>query len=102
MSEIRGSLCAVNMVSLVEAIAYQEMGEAEAAQISLQYYADYISKTYLETSGFVDRLDMIDLSPENYWSKTLPDIERKIQALPCSTSMTKIGASQNGSEDLQE
>lgn len=102
MSEIRGSLCAVNMVSLVEAIAYQEMGEAEAAQISLQYYADYISKTYLETSGFVDRLDMIDPSPENYWSKTLPDIERKIQALPCSTSMTKIGASQNGSEDLQE
>ena len=27
---------------------------------------------------------MIDPSPENYWSKTLPDIEKKIQKLPCN------------------
>lgn len=82
MNEIRESLCAVNMVSLSEAIAYQEMGETEAAQQSLQYFAEYIQKTYLGTKGLVERLDLIDPSPENYWAKTLPDIEKKIQALP--------------------
>jgi len=84
MNEIRESLCAVNMVSLVEAMAYQAMGESEAAQQSLKYYARYIQKTYLETKGFVERLDLIDPSPENYWSKKLPDIKEKIQALPCN------------------
>lgn len=83
MNEIRESLCAVNMVSLAEAMAYQEMGETEVAYQSLQYYAGYIQRTYLETKGFVERLDLIDPSPENYWANTLPDIERKIQALPC-------------------
>ena len=34
MNELRESLCAVNMVSLAEAMAYQEMGEAEAARVS--------------------------------------------------------------------
>lgn len=35
MNELRESLCAVNMVSLAEAMAYQEMGEVEAAKLSL-------------------------------------------------------------------
>lgn len=91
MNEIRESLCAVNMVSLAEAMAYQEMGESEAARQSLQYYAGYIQKTYLETKGLVERLDLIDLSPENYWSKTLPEIEKKIQALPYNKEQKHLG-----------
>ena len=91
MNEIRESLCAVNMVSLAEAMAYQEMGETEAAYQSLQYYAGYIQRTYLETKGFVERLDLIDQSPKNYWSNTLPDIERKIQALPCCEERVLLG-----------
>lgn len=83
MNEIRESLSVVNMVSLAEAMAYQEMGENAAAMKSLQYYAGYIEKAYLSTTGLVERLDLIDSAPENYWSKTLPDIKRKIQALPC-------------------
>lgn len=82
MNEIRESLYAVNMVSLVEAMAYFEMGEAGAAQQSLQYYANYIQKTYLDTDGLVQRLDMLDPSPENYWSKALPDIKKRIMELP--------------------
>ena len=100
IAEIRESLCAVNMVSLAEAMAYQEMGETEAAQISLQYYAGYVKKTYLEAPGFVERLDMIDPSPENYWSKTLPDIERRIQELPCNAAPLQIGACEDGTESL--
>ncbi len=100
MAEIRESLCAVNMVSLTEAMAYQEMGEEKAAQISLQYYAGYIQKTYLASPGLVDRLDLIDPSPENYWSKTLPDIERKIQALPCNSTTILLEGNNNGTEDV--
>ena len=83
MNEIRESLSVVNMVSLVEAMAYQEMGENAAARQSLQYYAGYIEKSYLSTKGLVERLDLIDPAPENYWTKTLPDIKNKIQAFPC-------------------
>ena len=82
MSEIRQSLCAVNMVSFAEAMAYQELDEHEAARKSLTYYAGFIEDTYVSVPGLVERLDLIDPAPENYWSKTLPDISKKIQALP--------------------
>lgn len=99
MNELRESLCAVNMVSLVEAMAYQEMGEPEAARFSLQYYGDYIKRTYLETKEFVERLDMIDSSPENYWSKAVPSIERQIQALPGDANMM-IGENEDEAEKV--
>ncbi len=84
MNELRENLCAVNIVSFVEAMAYQQMGEPEVAQQSLAYYAEYLHKTYLDTPKFLERLDMIDPSPENYWSKSLPNINEKIQKLPCN------------------
>lgn len=98
INEIRESLCAVNMVSLSEAVAYHEMGETEAARLSFQYYAGYIQKAYLETKGLVERLDLIDPSPENYWSKTLPDIEKKIQALPFTEEHKLLGGEEDGEE----
>lgn len=96
MNEIRESLCAVNMVSLAEAIAYQELGEDSAARRSLAYYGEFVQKTYLAVSGLVERLDLIDPSPENYWSRTLPDIEKRIQALPCNQEQNLI---EEGAED---
>lgn len=89
MREIRESLCAVNMVSFAEAMAYQELGEYEAARKSLTYYAGFIEDIYTSVPGLVQRLDLIDPAPENYWSKTLPDISEKIKALP-SVSDTKL------------
>lgn len=82
MSEIRASLCAVNMVSFVEAMAYQELGETEAAKKSFEYYANYLEDTYISVPGLVQRLDQIDPAPENYWSKTLPGICERIRVLP--------------------
>ena len=90
MNEIRESLSAVNMVSLAEAMAYQELGESAAARQSLQYYAGYLQKAYLSTDGLVQRLDLIDPAPENYWSKTLPDINKRIQALPCVENVSLL------------
>lgn len=69
MSEIRQSLCAVNMVSFAEAMAYQELGEHEAARKSLTYYAGFIDDTYVSVPGLVDRLDLIDPAPENYYRR---------------------------------
>ena len=82
MDEIRQSLCAVNMVSFAEAMAYQELGEYSAARKSLMYYAGFIMDTYVSVPDLVERLDMIDPALDNYWSKTLPDISNRIQALP--------------------
>lgn len=96
MSEIRESLCAVNMVSLAEAMAYQELGEHEAARKSLTYYARFIEDTYVSIPGLVQRLDMIDPAPENYWSKTLPDISKKIKALPYATDTRLIETKKSG------
>lgn len=103
MNEIRESLSAVNMASLAEAMAYQEMGENAAARQSLQYYAEYIEKSYLSKKGLVERLDLIDLTPENYWTKTLPDIKRKIQALPCVEEVALLeGGDEDGEQSMQE
>ncbi len=96
VNEIRESLSAVNMVSLAEAMAYQELGESGAARQSLQYYAGYLQKAYLSTNGLVQRLDLIDPAPENYWSKTLPDINKKIQALPCVENVSLIEGEDDG------
>lgn len=95
MNEIRESLCAVNMVSFTEAMAYQEMGEDEAAHQSLTYFANFVNDTYLAVPGLVERLDLIDPSPKNYWSQTLPDIKEKINALPCAGNSILIGDSEN-------
>ena len=91
MNEIRDSLYAVNMVSLVEAVAYQEMNEFEAAQQSLKYYGEHIQFTFLDDAGFVERLDQLDDSPENYWSKTIPEIEQRIAALPTTERAKELG-----------
>lgn len=84
--EIRESLCAVNMVSLVETMAYQELGEHESARQSLIYFATFINDTYIAASGVIDRLDMVDSQAKNYWSKTLPSINKEILELPCITN----------------
>ncbi len=57
-------------------------------------------KTYLEIPGLVERLDLIDPSPENYWSKALPDIKKKIEALPCNQEQELLeeGEDENGEE----
>lgn len=83
IDELRCSLSAVNLVSMTEAMAYQELGETEAARQSLLYYADYIHSTFLSVEGFAERLDEIDRSSVDYWSNSLPMIEKRIQSLPC-------------------
>jgi hypothetical protein len=98
MGEIRESLGAVNIVSLAEALAYRGMGEDDAALESLRYYASFIKKTYLDDPGIVERLDLIDPSTENYWSKTLPDIQNRIMSLPGLKTELLTGGEDDGED----
>ena len=91
MNEIRDSLCAVNMVSFAEAMAYNEMGETAAARKSLEYYATFLKKTYLEKPGLVERLDLIDPASERYWTNTLPEINKMVQSLPGTEEIELLG-----------
>ena len=100
LGEIRAGLSAVNMVSLAEAMAYQEMGETAAARQSLLYYAEYIDRAYLCDSKLVERLDQIDPSPEMYWSKTLSEIKQKIQALPCAGDFRLLEGDLYGNQEM--
>ena len=79
MNEIREGFSAINMVSLVEALAYHELEEYGSEQQSLTYYADFIQKTYLDDSKLLKRLDSIDPSTERYWTTKVPIIETKIR-----------------------
>lgn len=97
MNELRDGLNAVNMVSLVEAMTYNELGEPEAARQSLLFYSDFLNKTYLSYEGFVARLDSIDPSPKEYWSNALPDIKQKIHRLsmPTNEETLMLGETEN-------
>jgi len=90
INAIRESLKAVNMVSFVQAMAYQNLGEYEVARMSLIYYAEFIKDTYTSNPDLLVRLDMVDPSSENYWTKSLPVIEEKIQKLPYGGSVLEI------------
>ena len=96
MNEIRQSLFTVNAVSLVEALAYQQLGEMDAARLSLCYYAKYLQDNYLATEGFVQRLDLIDVSPVNFWSNALPNITDRIFALPCAKNELLLEGEKDG------
>ena len=92
MNEIRDSLYAINAVSLVEVMAYQEIGEPTAAIQSLEYYGTHIQVAFLSQPDFVERLDQLDSSPDCYWSKDIPKIQQQISRLspPKGNSQRKL------------
>ncbi len=90
ISELRENMNALNLVSLAETLAYQELGEYKAANISLKYYGDFINETYLSDKSFLERLDSLNPSTKKYWSTVLPNINTRIQLLNSeSTKMLK-------------
>lgn len=100
MNELRDGFRAMCATSLIEATAYQELGEPNAAKKSLLFLSDVLKKTYLD-SGIIERLDQIDPSPKNFWSKTLPIIQKKVDALSGKPEVELIeGEQKNGIESL--
>ena len=81
ISEIRENLSALNITSLVSAIGYQVLGEEESMKKSLNYYRNYLDKSYFKVEGLIERLDSMDSLPENYWTKKVPSLEANIKEL---------------------
>lgn len=81
INELRESMNALNIVSLTEAMSFQELGEQKSANISLDYYGDYLNEVYISDKEFLERLDSLNPSPKKYWSTKLPDICEKVKLL---------------------
>ena len=81
INELRENMNALNMVSLTEALAYLELGEQKAANLSMDYYGEYLNQLYLSDKEFLERLDSLNPSPKKYWSTKLPDIYNKVKRL---------------------
>lgn len=79
MKLIKDNFYAVNLVSMIEALAYQECGEFESSQISLNYYGEYLKKQYIDKDGFLQRLDGLGTLPNISWVKMLPKIQEEIE-----------------------
>lgn len=88
VNTIRDCLNATNLVTIAMAMAYQSLGEQTAAERSLAYYASFLQQLYFNTNGLIDRLDMVDPSPVNYWSVNLPKLVEHIQCLPSYTMLS--------------
>lgn len=81
LMNVRSSMLALNMASVVEALAYQSLGEKDNAILSLEYYADFMNKTYGNEKE-LQRLDSLDPAEEKFWSGYLPTIKNSILSLP--------------------
>lgn len=81
MSEIRESFNAINIVSMIQAAAYKELGEPEAMLESIGYYHNHLSNQYFADDSLLDHLDLIDNSPDNYWSCSLPKVKNLIEPM---------------------
>lgn len=79
MNEIRESFFCINMVSLIQAFAYHQLEEYETEKQSLVYYGNFIKEKYLDVPNLLKRLDSIDPYVENYWTKKVPDIKKRIE-----------------------
>lgn len=79
MNEIRESFFYINMVSLIQAFVYHQLEEYETEKQSLVYYGNFIKEKYLDVPNLLKRLDSIDPYVENYWTKKVPDIKKRIE-----------------------
>lgn len=93
INSLRDSMSALNTVSIAEALAYQSLGETNAAVKSLQFYGKYMQNTYGDMK-LLNRLDGLDPIEIDYWSTSLPVIKDKILELP-NTNAFAIGIEKN-------
>lgn len=95
LDELMDGLNAINMVSLVEVMAYYELGEREAALASFGYYRDFIEEAYFRTPDLIERLDGLDKSIEKVWKNTIHRINLNILEIS-QNEILKLG---NNHED---
>ncbi len=91
MLKIREEINVINRVSFVEAYAYWELGEKEAAIQSLMVQKQFINQVYISDDDFLDRLDGLDCFPDNFWTMSIPKVLNDIKSLEENGKLWLIG-----------
>lgn len=81
MNEIRSRVVAINQDSLTEATAYWALGEKQAALNTIENYRMFLEDSELTKREVLNRLDVVDPNPENYWTKQFPTIQDTVQKI---------------------
>ena len=81
MNEIRSRVVAINQDSMTEATAYWALGEKQAALNTIENYRMFLEDSELTKGEVLNRLDVVDPNPENYWRKQFPMIQDTVHKI---------------------
>lgn len=81
MNEIRSRVVAINQDSITEATAYWALGEKQAALNTIENYRMFLEDSELTKREVLNRLDVVDPNPENYWTKQFPTIQDTVHKI---------------------
>ena len=81
MNEIRSRVVAINQDSMTEATAYWALGEKQAALNTIESYRMFLEDSELTKREVLNRLDVVDPNPENYWTKQFPTIQDSVHKI---------------------
>ena len=81
MNEIRSRVVAINQDSMTEATAYWALGEKKAALNTIENYRLFLEDSELTKREVLNRLDVVDPNPENYWTKQFPTIQDTVHKI---------------------
>lgn len=81
MNEIRSRVVAINQDSMTEATAYWALGEKQAALNTIKNYRMFLEDSELTQREVLNRLDVVDPNPENYWTKQFPIIQDTVHKI---------------------
>lgn len=81
MNEIRSRVVAINQDSMTEATAYWALGEKQAALNTIENYRMFLEDSELIKMEVLNRLDVVDPNPENYWTKQFPIIQDTVHKI---------------------
>ena len=81
MNEIRSRVVAINQDSMTEATAYWALGEKQAALNTIENYRLFLEDSELTQREVLNRLDVVDPNPENYWTQQFPIIQDTVHKI---------------------
>lgn len=91
MNEIRSRVVAINQDSMTEATAYWALGEKQAALNTIENYRMFLEDSELTQREVLNRLDVVDPNPENYWTKQFPTIQDTVHKITYEGALLLLG-----------
>ena len=91
MNEIRSRVIAINQDSMTEATAYWALGEKQAALNTIENYRMFLEDSELTKGEVLNRLDVVDPNPENYWTKQFPTVQDTVHKITCESGPLLLG-----------